>query len=130
MNLSIEQNNQLENLSVQEKCLLAFNEPRRPGDIDLVGIVYVLIKHNFGEKKANEFLYDSDVMFSIYRRPLVQKTAINRFFTKKLLLWRNTPVSIPVWQVLPYLHVDGTDAEWVRNFCNAVIPFLKINVIL
>lgn len=126
----INQQPDINNLSFEQKSLLMFKEPRQPGDINLVAIVYVLIKDSLGEQAANNFINSSDIYTVIDKRPLPQRVMINKFFSFVLLRWRNSPISTPVWGVLPYLHLDGDVATWVSNIYRVIIPFLKQNYIL
>lgn len=120
----------INNLTYEQKCLLMYQEPKQPGDINYIAIFYVLIRDNFGQLAADNFINTSYIYSVINKRPLPQRVMINKYFTNILLNWRSSPISTPIWGVLPFLSLDGDNANWVNGMANAIFPFLKYNCVL
>lgn len=109
---------------------LTFNAPRSKDDLDLLGVVYSLIKHLYSNNAATYFISQPMIVDVMGLGSKQQRMIINKFLTELLLIWRNSPISSPVDDALIFLSNDGSNSNWVYNFNSYVLPFLKINKIL
>lgn len=107
-----------------------FASERRPDEVDLVGVVYSLLKHYYSDGAASSFISSYPIPIIIGKGSLQQRVIINRYFSILLLRWRASHPEFPIHDTLIFLHNDGTHSEWIRHFANFVLPFLKINLIL
>lgn len=105
------------------------NAVRKPTDPDYVLMVSDAIKlHYKDDTEVNNFLSKHEVMASLTKIPLVQRTVLNGVFAKMLFSVAGT-TSINISYIIGFLSDDGCDKIWISNLNKVVIPFMCQNKI-
>lgn len=108
---------------------LLYNEffiKRPDGDLDLATTLSFLIRDQLGQKYADAFLQDPDIVSIKNSLAGVQRVIINKYFT--ILFFRYKAVSNhSILQTLNWLTLAGTNEDWFKLMSGYVIPFCKHN---
>ena len=91
--------------------------------------VYDVIKEHIGEVAANNFISSKVITVSKNSNPVIQKTAIIRYISTKLFVYRAVS-DLSIKDIIGPLTDIADISDWYRSFVNEVIPFLKTHDIL
>lgn len=98
--------------------------PRQEGVVNLVDILYRLLRDNISEQTANKFILQREIINIKASNPIVQMVILNRMLLRSMLLFRGR-FETKIYGAVGYLIKDCNEQEWIECISRFVIPFLK-----
>lgn len=98
-------------------------------DIDLIDLVYRMLKDTISERIANIYIADPDVSILIGKDSSYQRVLLNRYFRNILLKYCNSPGANKILDTYYLLVDDGSTDDWLHIFKNHVLPFIHQNFV-
>lgn len=93
---------------------------------NLISVVEDILSKKVSLAMRDKFMNDPSIVEAMDHPALYQRVFINKFFIKELLSYRARN-NVPVYDIITYLHNDGTINDWAISFSNYVFPFLRDN---
>ena len=116
-------------LGINQDNVVMFYAPRQTNDVDMVGMVGLILKDMVHEIAAHTFINDPMISNVKDLSSASQRVIINRYFINLFLKYRFTSGNNVELQILSLVN-DGFIEDWFKLFKLYIIPFIKDNKIL
>ena len=116
-------------LGIDQNNVSMFYTPRQSYDVDMVGMIDLILKEMIHEVAAQTFINDPMIKDIKDLSSASQRVIVNRYFISLFLRYRFLSGKNVEMQILSLVN-DGYIEDWFKLFKLYIVPFIKDNKIL
>lgn len=116
-------------LGIDQNNVSMFYAPRQVNDVDMVGMIDLILKEMIHEVAAHTFINDPMIKNIKDLSSASQRVIVNRYFISLFLRYRFFSGKNVEMQILSLVN-DGYIEDWFKLFKLYIVPFIKDNKIL